>query len=399
MKRKISLITFALCSFLYSEIAGQCMPQLIVQNDINSDLFVCPESDIVIDILISSLGNCTPTPYKYHWFIDGNEQTNDPCDNCPTLEIDNITSDKVVKLDLYDDDDNLLGSNTITVEVVDTPVTGSIIATSSPICEGISLGLQAVGVGGMGAYSYMWSNPSGLTTVLVTDFDPMVNEDYEVVITDAQGCSSEPIESDLTINAVPDLPNNITLSYITDPVCEGVPFTIVLVGANTMDYTYDWLPPNAPMLADVDVETVIDPSDESMHEGTWTLTVTNDTSMCPSTTTIDVELISEDDLSIPILTADPTNMNLVGGYCNDLNSIQLNLTMPNFPPLADEAYSPDGTGPGEVNNELFLCSGLDEDVYTVTYTASYKGCLRSTTVDINMNEILEIESISDLGFL
>jgi gliding motility-associated-like protein len=121
--------------------------------------------------------------------------------------------------------------------------------------------------GGVGPYSYEWSN--GATTQTVAGLSPTI---YQVTVTDALGCTA-------TVPVLVDYVSDISVNYIvTDVICGVQPTGSIdlTVTGGTAPYTYLWN--NGALVPDLNF----------IQPGTYTVTVTDATG-CSSITSIFVD--------------------------------------------------------------------------------------------------------------
>ncbi len=135
-------------------------------------------------------------------------------------------------------------------------------------CDSTNGSAIAHGVGGTGAYTYLWS-PSGQTGDTAKRIGPGI---YKVTVTDSNGCS------DTAITIVGDSGVSAGFSTIKDISCNGLSdgsATATIIGA-TGPFTYVWSPgPQTNAVA------------SNLGLGTYTVTIT-DVNKCTATDTITI---------------------------------------------------------------------------------------------------------------
>ncbi|MGQ1890503.1 hypothetical protein ACT29H_08665, partial [Thermophagus sp. OGC60D27] len=111
-------------------------------------------------------------------------------------------------------------TQTVSVTVNEAPEIVD-IDNSGPACEGANVSFTVTVSGGTGPYSFAWSGPNGFSS---TDQNPILSNvsisdagDYEVIVTDANGCGSAVGTTSLTVNENP----SIDAVSNDGPVCEG----------------------------------------------------------------------------------------------------------------------------------------------------------------------------------
>ncbi|MDO9188110.1 MAG: PKD domain-containing protein [Bacteroidia bacterium] len=163
------------------------------------------------------------SPYSYLWQNgDTNALADNLCDGIQTLEVTDANNCALL-LD--------------TVIYEPSAVTAVISPANSIICIGSSVTMQAIGTGGTGSYSYLWS--LGSTTASIT-VSPIITSQYSVIVSDNNGCSSSSINSNIQVKDSID----VFINYQT-VVCAGVSTTLSAT-ANGGDGTYNfiWQPGN-----------------------------------------------------------------------------------------------------------------------------------------------------------
>ncbi len=123
-------------------------------------------------------------------------------------------------------------TRTVTV-TVGTALSVSTTASSTTVCDGQSVTLNAIPSGGGAPYSYSWDDPSSSTTASTT-FVPAAGSttDYTVTVTDACGATEKSTVT-ITSNALPVV--SITGGSL---ICGSGSVTLTADGANT----YSWSP-------------------------------------------------------------------------------------------------------------------------------------------------------------
>ncbi|MGQ1890504.1 gliding motility-associated C-terminal domain-containing protein [Thermophagus sp. OGC60D27] len=136
-----------------------------------------------------------------------------------------------------------------------------VVSNDGPVCEGGTVNLSVSVSGGTGPYSYSWSGPNGFSS---SDQNPIISNitladagDYEVVVTDANGCGSTTGSTTVVVNENPVIDN----IFNDGPVCAGGTLNLsVVVSGGTGPYTYLWTGPDGftssdqnPIIANVTV--------------------------------------------------------------------------------------------------------------------------------------------------
>lgn len=129
-------------------------------------------------------------------------------------------------------------ANTISI-VVNASPTAPALTTNAPVCENGTLNLFATAVAGA---TYYWQGPGGYTAnTQNTSINPVLltNAGIFSVQTIANGCSSQVITQNVTVNAIPAAP---VISSNT-PVCTGGVLSFTASGPSGANYS--WTGPNA----------------------------------------------------------------------------------------------------------------------------------------------------------
>jgi PKD repeat protein len=155
------------------------------------------------------------------------------------------------------------GNYTVTVtdaigcQVVDNvnvtePTLITITMSDESICPGDTGSLTAFPSGGTPPYTYSWNDPLLTTVDIMTDY-PAVTTNYEVTVTDANGCTSND-NADLTVYDAP------ILNVYDTAICEGGTISLVPdISGGTPPFNYLWMPggTTSPTLVESPVDTTI----------------------------------------------------------------------------------------------------------------------------------------------
>ncbi len=107
-----------------------------------------------------------------------------------------------------------------------------------PICIGQNTTISATVNGGNGAYSYVWQPAAQTAQSIIVS--PTTTSTFTVVVSDANGCSSQPVVVTVSVN--PAL--NVQASNPV-PVCNGNSVALTaLASGGSGTYSYTWLPQN-----------------------------------------------------------------------------------------------------------------------------------------------------------
>ncbi|OWY22856.1 hypothetical protein C7N43_05125, partial [Sphingobacteriales bacterium UPWRP_1] len=239
-------------------------------------------------------------------------------------------------------------------------------SNSGAVCPGGSVTLSASSTSA-GVTGYSWTGPNGYTS---TQQNPVITATaanagtYSVVSVDANGCSSAPATTTVSLLPVP----NATASN-TGPVCAG---GLAVLNANTATpgvATYQWSGPNGFTSTD---QSPFFNNATAANAGVYTVTITvGGCSSTPATTTLVVN-------PIPTATAGNTGPACLGGSV----TLQGSTTTPG---TATYQWSgPNGFTSSQQNPVINGITAAAAGTYSVTVTVN--GCPSTpatTTVTIN----------------
>ncbi|RCW30222.1 PKD domain-containing protein, partial [Marinilabilia salmonicolor] len=343
-----------------------------VIDNISNDGPVCEGADINLSVAVSG----GIAPYSYSWSgPDGFTST----DQNPT-----VTNVAVANAGIYNvtitDSNGCFVTGTTTVVINENPTIDD-ISSNSPVCEGGTLNLSVTAIGGSGPYTYSWSGPDGFTS---TDQNPTIsnvtllnNGDYDVVVTDANGCGSATSSVSVVINENPVI-DNISNN---GPVCAGSTLDLsVTVSGGTAPYTYSWSGPDGfsstaqnPSIANA----------TTANAGDYDVVVT-DANGCNSVTGTTTVVVSD-----PVID----NISNDGPVCEEAD---INLSVAVSGGIAPYSYSwsgPDGFTSTDQNPTVTNVAVANAGIYDVTITDS-NGCFVTGTTTVVINENPTIDDIS-----
>ena len=149
----------------------------------------------------------------------------------------------------------------------------TVTVNSSTICADGSTATVTATPGTAGAYTYVWTVPTGVTNPgNVASFTTTVAGTYSVVITDATStCPSLPAQGTVTVNPQP------TVTVNSSTICaDGSTATVTATPGTAGTYTYVWTVPTG----------VTNPGNVASFTttvaGTYSVVITDATSTCPS---------------------------------------------------------------------------------------------------------------------
>ncbi len=140
------------------------------------------------------------------------------------------------------------------VFVIAKPAAAS-LTSNSPLCEGDTILIDAT-ASGSGTTTFAWTGPNGFTSTTMDIEIPDVTEadhqgTYTLVITDSNGCESDPSSTYIEISPIPQTPQ----AGNDGPVCEGD--AVQLFAGNVLNATYVWAGPNS--FSSTNQNPIIDP--------------------------------------------------------------------------------------------------------------------------------------------
>ena len=246
--------------------------------------------------------------------------------------------------------------DTLTAVVASSLPTVNAMAAAT-ICIGQTVTLSANSSGGTPAYSYSWTdgiNPVGTTV------SPSVSTTYNVVATDASGCSSSPDSVRITVNP----PLSIQTASQAS-ICEGdsTQLNSIAAGGNG-NYSYSWSPSIG-----LDNSTLSNPMATPATTTTYTVTVTDNCGTPSVSSGITINVSSK---PIPVIAGN----NLSGCIPLCVNFFENSLTS-----CSNELWTfGDGqstTGCGSASH-CYQTPGTYSVATTVTNTT---GCIGTSTIN------------------
>lgn len=173
-------------------------------------------------------------------------------------------------------------SEAVTVIMNDNPVVASLVASSTELCADDTVTVSVTASAGTAPYEYLWSPVSvGAEEVTFEDV-PSDTTTYSVVITDANGCSSD--EASVTVN-VKERPVANPVSASAGGVCFGssTELNAQASGGSGSGYIYEWTP-----VATLSDPAIANPIAEPQSETTYKVVVTDDAACSSDTAEVTV---------------------------------------------------------------------------------------------------------------
>lgn len=179
-----------------------------------------PDSSAILDVSSTSQGMLPPRMTETQRDLISNPATG--------LLIYNTTTDCI----------NLWNGSTWRQSCFDCDFSAPNVSNSGPICAGNTLSLSADPIAGA---TYSWTGPNGFSSSQQNPSIPNATTAasgiYSVEVT-LNGCTSSPVTTSATVNAVPSPP----VSGNNGPLCEGDPLN--LTASTIAGGTYSWNGPN-----------------------------------------------------------------------------------------------------------------------------------------------------------
>lgn len=164
------------------------------------------------------------SPYTYNWNSTPNQST----------QTANSLPAGTYTVTVYD----ATGCTSTDTVAITQPTTVTLtVGGSTTECVGQPAIINAHAHGGLGLYTYLWSNSNSDSVQTV---NPIVTTTYYCTATDVNGCTS-PSES-ITVTVLPGI--TVTAYGPPDTICAGktVKLTATATGGNNGPYTYTWSP-------------------------------------------------------------------------------------------------------------------------------------------------------------
>ncbi len=264
-------------------------------------------------------------------------------------------------------------TSTVVITVNPKPTANPV--SSSPICAGGTVTINANATGGIGAITYSWSGSnlvtsSSLATVNAT---PTVTSIYSLTVsTSGSGCSSPvPVyTSTVTVNTLAVSPSS------SSPVCVGGTLTLSSGETGTAPgVLYSWSGPNSYSASGS--TPLVSNSATGLMAGTYTVTATSAGSGCTATANTSVTVNT---LAVSPSSSSPVcvggTLTLSSGETGTAPGVTYSWHGPN-------SYSASGSTPSVSSSATGLMAGT----YTVTATASGSGCTATGNTPVTVNTL------------
>lgn len=180
-------------------------------------------------------GNCLGGSGSYHYkWSPSSKLVNDTLRNPTTV---NLFSAQVFTLRVTDDSANCQSTDMVTIDIAGGVLAINAVAAPSSVCYGGTSQLQAIGSGGAGNYTYLWSGPDGFSSALPNPtVAPVATTTYQVSVFDGYNTAT----------------GSVTVTVIPLPVADAGPPKSIDHGTYTFlsgsvvngnsNYFYSWSP-------------------------------------------------------------------------------------------------------------------------------------------------------------
>lgn len=289
-----------------------------------------PANAAYVDRPFTTVVDALPEPTESIRLILGNP-------NCPAMALD-----------------------TVTMSLVDT-----LISSVTPVFPGICLG-SSVQFNTTGGTSWAWSPATGLSATNIPNpiATPTTTTNYQVVISDAQGCSR-------TIRRTVRVSNMALSATVTDVLCNGGTNGAInlTVAGGLAPFSYAWTGPGGFTAATQDIT--------NRPAGTYTVNVTDAACTRSQSFTIGQPNVLNVSLA-PTVLAFGNNIACNGASTGLIDGTITGGTSP---------FSVSWSGPGGFTSTNIDINGLAAGNYSVTVT-DFQGCVRTAGVTLTQSAVL-----------
>ena len=371
--------------------------EVIQQNQVVRTVIIAPRVDasaspnpacygdvITLGSTQTDLADGEGTPYTFEW-----SSTPDIGVQLGTSHIitATITQNTLFTLNVYNSNDELVGTDSSEVEVNPLPVFA--VHNDLTICEGDSINLGD-GVTSQTGFSYQWSSLNGFNSTLANPppHTPISDDTFTLTVTTSEGCSdSKSFDVDVVEKPI------INFSDDNFSVCEGENF-VITPGIATVQFSdnYEWsvLAGNGTFNTPTSLSPIFTPSETAINAGTVTLTLTaTDQSPCTGSLSESITLNIT-----PLGSLDISPVNQV--ICSSEN-IELDIIGSNFIDSSIVA-SPDSAVINTSTNKIFytptdtdISNGYVDIFITADPLSPCTDSLISTTERITITSEAEVE--------
>ena len=324
----------------------------------------CADPVLILDGTSSSTG----TEFIYEWTTVGVGAIQNPTTLTPSVNATGLYTLLVTNtVNGCSATDNLIVGGNAIPPVVDAGSGGEITCLISEVTLTGTVDPVASN------YTYQWTNTT-TGTIVSNDISVMANESglYEFLATDASGCSAFDTVSVIANIAPPiaNAGNNMELN------CQDV--EVVLDGSSSSDgvnIIYEWTSSNSSFIQN---HTSVNPTVSEV--GTYQLEVTNTTTNCTSTTTVNV-------------TENITPPTAVAGSGGAIDCMNSSVTLNGDGSSAGINFTYEWeTGDGNIaSGDFTLMPVVDnEGTYILTVTDTTNHCTATDSLEVTINGVLPI---------
>ncbi|MCC8358640.1 T9SS type A sorting domain-containing protein [Salinimicrobium sediminilitoris] len=204
-------------------------------------------------------------------------------------------------------------SKKVLLTVITLPV--PVVSSNSPVCEGGGIELSSSTIPGG---TYQWTGPNGFTSSEQNPVIPNASQakagEYSLVVTNANGCSSNPQRTNVVVNNLP-----VPVLSSNSPVCEG---SDIQLYSSISGGTYQWTGPNGFTSS---TQNPVIPNASQAKAGDYSLVVSNASGCTSIVSHITISIINKSEWT----GAEDTNWNNINNWsCNSLPTLSTNVTIP-----------------------------------------------------------------------
>jgi gliding motility-associated-like protein len=258
------------------------------------------------------------------------------------------------------------GCSASTTVTITEPTAVTVVAgADQTICIGATANLTANAAGGVGPYTYTWTNNVDATVLTGANqtVSPVANTTYTVSVTDNNGCGPVTDGTIITIN-----PPLGVVATLTQSICPGgsAILNAVANGGNGI-YTYTWT-------NNIDASTLSGASQTVSPTVTTTYTVTV-TDNCGTPSATDVVIITI--YPLPAVNLTPTN----ASGCSPLSVDFVNLTLAGPTATYTWDFGDGSTGNGANITHVYSNNTNSTQCFDISLNiVTSDGCLVDTTI-------------------
>ncbi|MFI5163750.1 MAG: gliding motility-associated C-terminal domain-containing protein [Bacteroidia bacterium] len=213
-KRFICFVFFIFYSLFFSLGVKAQLTVVIAQPTTTT---ICAGSSITLKANASGGG-----PYNYSWSPSSGL-------NCTTCSTTTATPTATTTYTITVTSNTVTATASITITVIPKPTVAISSSTTSSICPGRLVTLNA-----SGGNTYTWSTSPVQTTKSIV-VSPTTSTSYSVFVTNSSGCSNS---ASVTVTVAPSPKDSLTSTYTS--ICTGILNNTTLAAASTDAISYSW---------------------------------------------------------------------------------------------------------------------------------------------------------------